>query len=277
MPLLQVSDNLDATLRASRRWLINGPPNSGKTGSIYTAKGPVMAITCPQEKGDATMPLKTRDGHPVKHWKFDTDPNAQGVSWAQDIESVRRLIREIAAGKHGPCHTLFIDGAHKLYDSMFKANCGGSVKNIEEKAVGRKYGETHEDFQSVLDLANRSPIPCVIWTCWDGVKVDSEVDKVTKDSPRSVYVGLPGAMGRKVMGEFSFVLHAHTLGQGTGKQYKWRLEPQGDIESAGRKIRRDLIDRIKLETTMVQDFEAFDKVLTDEISKAWNEVQGGAK
>ena len=37
MPLIQVSDNLDATLRASRRWLINGPPNSGKTGSIYTA------------------------------------------------------------------------------------------------------------------------------------------------------------------------------------------------------------------------------------------------
>lgn len=277
MPVIEVSSNLDATLKAGRRWLINGPPNSGKTASVYTARGPVIAITCPQEKGDATMPLTTRDGKPVKHFKVDIDPAQLGVSWANEVESIRRLIREISAGKHGPCTTLFMDGAHKLYDSIFKAACGGSVKNIEEKAVGRKYGESHEEFQNILDLTNRSPIPYVIWTCWDGVKVDSEVDKVTKDSPRSVYVGLPGAMGRKVMGEFSFVLHAHTMGQGTGKQYKWRLEPQGDIESAGRKIRRDLIERIKLETTMTQDFEAFDKVLTDEITKAWTETQGGAK
>ena len=277
MPVSLVSDNLDATLRASRRLLLNGPPNSGKTGSVYTAKGPVIAITLPQEKGDASMPLKTRDGQPIKHFKFDIDPSKEGISWAQEVESVRRLIREISAGKHGTCATLFLDGAHKLYDTIFKANCGGSVKNIEEKAVGRKYGESHGDFQEILDLANRSSIPYVIWTCWDGVKVDSEVDKVTKDSPRSVYVGLPGAMGRKVMGEFSFVLHSFTMGQGTGKQFKWRLEPQGDIESAGRKIRRDLIERIKIEQTVPQDFEAFDKVLTDEISKAWAETQGGAK
>ena len=277
MPLIQVSDNLDATLRASRRWLINGAPNTGKTGSVYTAKGPVIAITLPQEKGDATMPLKTRDGHPVKHFKFDIDPAKEGISWAQEVEAVRRLIREISAGKHGPCSTLFLDGAHKLYDTIFKGNCGGSVKNIEEKAVGRKYGESHEEFQNMLDLTNRSPIPYVIWTCWDGVKVDSEVDKVTKDSPRSVYVGLPGAMGRKVMGEFSFVLHSSVLGQGDGRQFKWRLQPQGDIESAGAKVRRDLIDRIKLPTVLPQDFEAFDKVLTDEISKAWAETQGGAK
>mgnify|MGYP001587682817 FL=1 len=277
MPLVEVSANLEATLRASRRWLINGPPNSGKTGSVYTAKGPVIAITLPQEKGDASMPLTTRDGKPIKSFKFDIDPAKEGVSWAQEVEAVRRLIREISAGKHGACSTLFLDGAHKLYDTIFKGNCGGSVKNIEEKAVGRKYGESHSDFQEFLDLANRSPVPYVIWTCWDGVKVDSEVDKVTKDSPRSVYVGLPGAMGRKVMGEFSFVLHSFTMGQGTGKQFKWRLEPQGDIESAGRKIRRDLVDRIKLDMIQPQDFEAFDKVLTDEISKAWQETQGGAK
>ena len=126
----------------------------------------------------------------------------------------------------------------------------------------------------MLDLTNRSTIPYVIWTCWDGIKVDSEVDKVTKDSPRSVYVGLPGAMGRKVMGEFSFVLHSSILGQGDGKQFKWRLQPQGDVESAGAKVRRDLVERIKLPTVMTQDFEAFDKVLTDEITKAWQETQG---
>ena len=273
MPLTEVSASLEATLRASRRWLINGPPNSGKTGSVYTAKGPVVVITMPQEKGDATVPLTTRDGKPVRHFKTEIDTSKDGISWAQEVENVRKLIKEVSAGKLGPCNTLFLDGAHRLYDSIFRSNCGGSVKNIEERAVGRKYGESHGDFQEFLDLTNRSPIPYVIWTCWDGVKVDSEVDKVTKDSPRSVYVGLPGAMGRKVMGEFSFVLHSFTMGQGTGKQFKWRLEPQGDVESAGRKIRRDLIDRIKMETVLSQDFEAFDKVLTDEITRAWTEVQ----
>ena len=279
MPVTLVSDNLDATLRAGRRLLVNGPPNSGKTGSVYTAKGPVCAITMPQEKGDASMPLKTRDGQPIKHWKFDIDPNAQAVSWAQEVESVKRLIREIAAGKHGPCTTLFLDGAHKLYDSIFKANCGGSIKNIEEKFVGRKYGESHGDFQEFIDLANRSSIPYVIWTCWDGVKADEEVGKITKDSPRSIYVGLPGEMGKKkILGEFPFVLSSFTLGQGTGKQFKWRTQPQGDIEGAGMKIRRDIMERIKIEQTVPQDFEAFDKVLTDEITRAWTEVnQGGAK
>ena len=273
MPVTLVSDNLEHTLRSSRRWLINGAPNSGKTGSIYTAKGPVVAITLPQEKGDASMPLKTRDGQVIKHFRFDIDPNKEGISWANEVESVRRLIREVSAGKHGPCNTLFLDGAHKLYDTIFRSNCGGSSKNVDEKLIGRKYGESHEEFQNILDLANRSTIPYVVWTCWDGVKVDSEVDKPTKDSPRSVYVGLPGAMGRKVMGEFSFVLHSYTMGMGQARQYKWRLEPQGDVESAGKKIRRDLIDRIKLDSTMTQDFEAFDKVVTDEITKAWKEVQ----
>ena len=277
MPVSLVSDNLDATLRAGRRILLNGPPNSGKTGSIYTAKGPVVAVTLPQEKGDASMPLKTRDGLPIKHFRFDIDPTKDAVSWANEVEAVRRLVKEIAAGKHGPCTTLVMDGGHKLYDTIFKAACNGSVKNIDEKLVGRKYGESHEEFQGFLDLTNRSTIPYVIWTCWDGVKVDSEVDKVTKDSPRSVYVGLPGAMGRKVMGEFSFVLHAFTQGAGEGKLFKWRMQPQGDIESAGAKIRRDLLERIKLPSTMPQDIEAFDKLLTDEISKAWTEAQGGAK
>lgn len=272
MPLIEVSTSLEATLHASRLLLVNGPPNSGKTGSLYTAKGPLIAITLPQEKGDGTMPLKTRDGHVVKHFKSDIDPNAVTINWRGECDLVIKLIKEIAAGKHGPCTTLAMDGAHKLYDTMFRANCGGSVKAIEEKAVGRKYGETHGDFSAVMDLVNRSRIPYRIWTCWDGVKVDDQVSKVTKDSPKSIYVGLPGQMGRNVLGEFSFVLNSYTMGGGEGKKFKWRLEPSGDYENAGKKIRRDLIEKIKLPSTMDQDFTALDDLLTEQLTIAWKET-----
>src|SRR5574341_393636 len=133
MPLTVVHTNLDEVLKSTRRLLVNGPPNSGKTGSIWTAKGPVIAVTLPQEKGDATMPLKTRDGLPVRHFKFTLDPNKPDVSYRAEVDAVNTLIKEVAAGKHGPCTTLFLDGAHKYYDTIFRANCGGSSRNIDDK------------------------------------------------------------------------------------------------------------------------------------------------
>jgi hypothetical protein len=270
--LVEVTSSLERVLFSSRRMLENGPPNSGKTGACWTAKGPIVHVTLPQEKGESTVPLQSRDGLPVKHFKFELDPNAADINYRSEVVAVVKLIKEIIAGKHGPCTTLVLDGAHKLYDTIFRANCGGSSKMIDDKFIGKKYGESHEEFGAILDLANRSSIPYVIWTCWDGVKVDSQVDKPTKDSAKSVYVGLPGKLGRDVMGEFAFVLHNYTVGNGSGKQYKWRLEPQGDIESAGRKIPRDLVSKLSLPSTIDQDFGALDKLLTTEITRAWTEI-----
>jgi hypothetical protein len=272
MPLIEVTASLDRVLHSTHRILQNGAPNSGKTAAIWTAKGPVTVITLPGEKGDASIPLTTRDGISVKSFKFDLDPNAPGISYRTEVDAVVKLIKEVIAGKHGPCNTLLLDGAHKLYNAIFMAACGGSPTSIDDKFVGRKYGESHLEFGAILDLVNRSTIPYVVWNCWDGVKVDSQIDKPTKDSPKSVYVGLPGKMGRDVVGEFAFVLHNYTVGAGSGRQYKWRLEPQGDIESAGRKIPRDLVSKLSLPSTIDQDFGALDKLLTTEITRAWQEI-----
>jgi len=272
MSLIDVTASLARVLHASRCYLENGPPNSGKTGAIWTAPGPTIVITLPQEKGDASVPIKGRDGLPIKHFKFDLDPNKEGVSYRNEVEAVRKLIRDIIAGKHGDVTTLVPDGAHKLYDTIFRANCGGSSKNVEDKFVGKKYGESHEEFSEFVDLVNRSNIKYRIWTCWDGVKVDSQVEKPTKESPRSVYVGLPGKMGRDIMGEFAFVLHNYVMGSGEGKQFRWHLDSQGDVESAGRKIPRDLVSKLKLPATIAQDFDVLDRLLTEQITKAWSEV-----
>jgi len=275
MGLIEVTVSLESVLHASRCYLENGPPNSGKTGALWTAPGPTIILTLPQEKGDASIPLKGRDGLPIKHFKFDLDPNKEGVSYRNEVAAVKLLIRGIIAGQYGDVNTLAMEGAHKLYDTIFRANCGGSSKNIDDKFIGKKYGESHEEFSEFIDLVNRSRIKYRIWTCWDGVKVDSQVEKAGKDSPKSVYVGLPGKMGRDVMGEFAFVLHNYTMGAGTDKKFRWHLDPQGDVESAGRKIPRDLVSKLNLPSAIEQDFAALDKLLTDQITKAWGEVHPG--
>lgn len=259
-----------ATIRLLRRWLVNGPPNSGKTYSWQTLPGPVQAITYPRELGHITMPWKTLDGQELKHWYWELDPTKE-FDWKQLCNEVTNTTLDILMGKHGPCETFVGDGIHKLYSAMFMAECDGKPELVPEGGVGMKYANTHQRFWKYVDMVLASPVPRVAMACWDGADKDNSLDK-SKDASRHFYPDLPGQAAKQIMGKFSVVFSSKVIGTGDAQMFRFQTRAGGDTRGAGVKVPPHVREAVKkiLDFEIEQDWTAFDVKMVKAVTDSWN-------
>ena len=275
MPPIEGHLSLEQTVKLLRRWLVNGPPNSGKTFSWYTLPGKaIQAITYPRELGHITMPWATKAGVPIKHYYWELDV-AQEIDWKRLATEVEVVTREILLGKKGPCDTFVGDGLHKLYSVMFMAECEGHPELVDEKLVGRKYGNTHERFWKYIDMVLACGIPYVAMSCWDGADKDNVLDK-SKEATRHMYPDLPGQAAKQIMGKFSVVFSARTIGTGDAQMFRFQTRAGGDTRGAGVKVPPHVKDAVKkiLDYELEQDWSAFDTKMVKAVTEAWTITQG---
>lgn len=260
MPFIKADENL-WRWSASRK-LIVGPPNSGKTTSLRTAKTPCFTISSPGEMGVNSLPR----GEGFENFVWQASPEDKQDSKSV-LNDVRQLAVDIITGKHGTCKTLVVDGVHKLGYYHLDAASNGTWfrgKDFEiERAFGKvdPYSKSYSTFEDFLKLVWFSPIENVIMTSWDGIEPGS-FGGVKVDGGR-VYPGMHGKLAKTIMGYFSFVLYAQknfkpVQGRMT-PVYEWQIKENKEVAGAAIKLDPALV--AKLPDSIPQDFAALDERL----------------
>ena len=260
---------------STRRMLLMGPPNGGKT-TIFCEQWPQPAaiVSVPGEKGHDSIP-KGMPGLTPYIWR--NDPTTKQSSYAI-IQEVERTVMDICAGKRGEVTSLCIDGIHKYYDYIldfvtgglfFSAQASGKLdkEGNEEWFNPVLYARAHERFKWFITSVNETSVPYILWTCWDGREPDIPG---VKRSPSHIYPDLPGKMAKRVVGEFAVTLFqrmdlALTL---PGKRAKvtWQLIPEGDVWGAAIKAPVDVT------TKLPKTIDANLKLLEQTLEKAFQEA-----
>lgn len=254
MAYIEQSADHSAWSRRARRVLINGPPNSRKTSSLATWPGELIIQSYPGEKGTSSIPTTTVDGKLVKAFVFDQPEVAAEMNWATVVKETKQLAIDIVGGKHGPVVTYAGDGLHKLYACfLHEATFGASAKGQDFDA--KLYGAASQRFFGFIDLLMRSPVPNVVFTCWDGHEKDDPDERGTAPS-RHIFPELPGQAAKRVMGEFSVVVYANR--DATGK-YCWQTQPAGKVWGAGVKMPLEIAKTLPI--TLEQDWRLLEKAL----------------
>lgn len=252
--------------------LQQGPPNSGKTHSVcQTWPRPLHIQVAPGERGDATIPRGVAGVFP---YIWEDDP-IEKLSSGAVVLAVETLAFEILGGKYGPVESYCFDGFHKYYGYVLDWISGGQLfkgeplgNDTDPYASARIYNRARERARYFVQRVNASPIPNVVWTCWDG----READDPTKGfkSQTHVFPGLPGQAAKEFMGEFGLVVHSRILwGQRQPKgraPAKWQLLPEGDVWGASVKAPIEVVE--KLPPYCDQDYHVLKKLLED----AWMSV-----
>lgn len=271
----------DALLKGLRRRLLNGPPNSGKTGSLWTLPGPLAVLTAPGEKGYTAVPLRTRDGHPVKHWHVEIDASEYSkIPWRPLANGYYKLSREVLSGQHGKFASVAFDGIHKFLNTILMSNCNGDMDTVDEKKRGGVYGTTNDEFIRWLLMVLASSVENIVCTVWDEPEKVNPLD-TSAQAKKHMLPALYGKLAMRVMGEFGCVLATSKIGSGDGAEFRWRPKTSGDIQGAGIKLPVEIMKAIKLPDLMPQDFQKLDDLLVKEVSRVWDEIhkpiEGGAK
>ena len=264
----------DSKTASIHRLLIQGGPNSGKTASVCnTWPRPLHIIVAPGEMGDATIPRGV-EGLTPHVW---SDDPIEKMSSANVIIAVETLAWEILGGKHGPVESFCFDGFHKYYGYVLDWLSGGALFKGEEIGGGgdqwasaRIYNRAREHARYFVQRVNASPVPNVVWTCWDGKEAD---DPGKRGSPSHIFPNLPGAAAKEFMGEFGLVVHSRIhWGQRQPKgpaPAKWQLIPEGEVWGAAVKAPIQVIE--KLPVYCDQSYPVLKKLLED----AWASTRSG--
>ena len=262
MPYSTPTDTKTASIH---RMMEQGPPNSGKTGAICrTWPRPLHIVVAPGEQGDATIPRGVEGIYP---YVWQADP-VEKLASSTVVTAVETLVWDILGGKQGPVESFAFDGFHKYYGYVLDWMSGGSLfrgENLgnpeDPYSSARIYNRAREYARFFVQRVNASPVPNVVWTCWDGREAD-DPSKGFK-SQTHIFPGLPGQAAKEFMGEFGLVVHTRILwGQRQPKGLapaKWQLLPEGDVWGACVKAPADVI--AKLPAYCEQSYPVLKKLL----------------
>ena len=255
MPLNEVTDLESFWRSRSTCWLISGPPNSGKTGSLPTFlendKERIAYVAYPGEEGAGTFPAQAL-GDRAKIWVgSDLSDPSKPVDWAAELRSVKQVTTDILAGKHGAFDVFAGDGLHKLHGLFLAVATGGeSMKSYDFDA--KCYGEAWKGFIQYLRLCFRSAgVRKKVWTIWDGREKD-DPDAKDKDTQKHIFPELPGKGAKEIMGEFGVVVYATVKGVAEGARYEWQTKPFGKVWGCGIKAPVTVTKGVK--TFVPQDY-----------------------
>jgi hypothetical protein len=221
------------------RVLVSGEPDAGKTTALRTWDKPIHIVSVPGEQGTAALPV----GDGITTHVFQPPDPSKPRAWGQEWAETEALCLAIAAGKHGECATLAIDGLHKLYDLAMAVVTNGASMSKDGDFEARKYGNGWNLFKLFLDRVYASAVPNVVMTCWVDLEKD-DPDNRAKDAPRSILPALPGKSAQRILGEFAIRLVAFAEGTGQGRRYYWATQPQGKIKGAGIKGPIEVVSKI---------------------------------
>lgn len=254
MPFIEQHADPAAWARRARRVLVNGPPNTWKTSSLATWPGPLVVVSYPGEKGTTSIPVATRDGHPVTAYVWDG--GGDGVlNWTGVLAEVQKITFE--ALKSGKYATFAGDGLHKLYDIFLNAVTSGA-KSKGEDFDPKKYGAASSLFLSYIDRVMASDVGHVVMTAWTELEKD-DPDEKGREISRHYLPRLPGKLAMDIMGEFSVVLYAIREGAGPATRFSWQTAPIGRVWGAGAKVPSEIAARLPIKVP--QDWAALEKVL----------------
>ena len=243
--------------RASRRWLLSGPPNSGKTTSFRTFPQPVIVQSYLMEKGYSSIQGVNRAFVPR-----DFDP-LEVPNWQSVINDTQKLTAEIISGKYGECKTFAGDGLHKLFEAYLAAATGGaSIRGEEFEA--KLYMNAANRFFGYVNMVYNSKVPIAVFTVWDGLEKDNPEDR-DKHATSHIFPELPGKSAKRIMGEFAVALGTKIEGTGKAARYLWQTKPQGRVWGAGMKIPVEVYEKIP--DFVTQDYNVLAPYLKPNINK----------
>ena len=253
---------------SARRMLIQGAANMGKTASVYlTWPKPIHFQVYPGEKGFDTIPRGKPD---ITPHLWTADP-VSSLASSVVVNEVEKLTWEILDGKRGPITTFCGDGLHKYYYYVLDMISGGQLARGESPGEGgdvwagpRIYDRARNHFRFCLNRIMASPVPYIVFTCWDGKEAEKPG---VKGSAMFTYPDFPGKSAKEIMGEFSVTVYA-TLDWGNrqpGKPPKtdWQLLPEGDIRGANIKAPPEMM--MHLPAHIPQSLP----LLEETLEKAW--------
>lgn len=234
----------DAWKRIFRRTLENGPPLSGKTTAMKTWPPKRHLIIAPGELGHSS--ILPDDDTRMYFWEFD--PTASRTDYKKVLVELEIVVREILCGKYGEVVTFGLDGLHKLYYVIMKAN--GFTIDTDT----REYARYHEAFTQLIGPILGSNVPYIVMTCYDGQEAIEAGSKVTQVFPQ-----LPGRMAKEVMGLFPVVLHTKRVGDGQKQQFLWELKASGKMQGAGMHLPVEIAAKFPAE--MDQDWRQVEAII----------------
>ena len=259
----------DSILASIYRMLIQGPPNSNKTGSVCQTwpKSPEKKLhiqVMPGEHGDATIP---RGDPSIVPYIWTVDPIEQLTS-AAVIAAVEKQTWQILG--RPDIESFCIDGIHKFYDYYLDDVSGGQLFRGEKLGdpqdpyIGAAmFNRARKRFMEYVKRVNASPVTNVVWLCWDGREADDPTKGFKGQS--HIFPNLPGAAAKEFMGEFGLVVHSRIQwGLRQPKSLapaKWQLLPEGDVWGASVKAPAKVIK--KLPAYCDQDYTVLKKLLED--------------
>ena len=236
--------------RLSRRVLIAGSPNMGKTTSLLTWPRPLAVVVCPGELGLTSIPAAP-----------DVDVYTQDVDWSKDISwqtVVDTFKKDMATAlTDSRYQTVACDGLHKAHWAYLNMVNGGAPARGEKLDARKAYPPANAKFFGDLRAWLMATTPNLVFTVWIGR------DKQDPDNPESksvIFPALPGQAGELVVGEFAVCLHAEREGTGPAARYIWRTQPNPSVFGVGIKAPPDVAKRIP--ATVVQDWTKLAAVLT---------------
>lgn len=224
--------------------LVNGPPLSGKTTSFLTFPPKRHILVAPGELGHSSV--REDDDTKLYYWEFD--PGSTNIQYKRIWLYVQKLTSEILSGKQGEVTTFGVDGLHKLYYVIMKAN------GFSPASDPKDYVKYHEEFSNYMHAILGSSTPYVVASAYDGNEALEAGSKITQ-----VFPDLPGKMAKQIMGMFPCVLHSERQGDGDKEKFVWRLRSTGKVQAAGVHLPADIRNRFPAEVE--QDWRKIEEII----------------
>jgi len=240
------------------RVLINGEPNSGKTTSLLTFPSPRVVMNFPGEKGYDTLP---QDNPETMVRVYAPDKLAVKANSAQILAEVEKATVQLLATLG--LQTFCGDGLHKLMAYAMDAMSGGAyfAGDPTQTASGanpdvldpRVFGQAERWLFGYLNTVMQSPVPYVVFTCWDADKPERKASKAKgekwSDIPTHRMPALFGQTSKSIMGEFSVVVHASKgmidpKAVPPVKGWRWQTKPDLDVFGCSIKAPQGISEKI---------------------------------
>ena len=241
MPLVKLSNSGVGIRR--RRVLISGAPNTRKTTACLTFPKPIGILSFPGEKGYDTIPVDDPEIIPVI-WQVDEGKKQDSH---QVVKEIRDASGDFITGKHGPIQTFVGDGLHKFFEYIMDSVTDGAWFSGTEFEP-KMYALAYREFTEYLSRVMHSRMPVVVFTTWDGSEADrpKKPGERAQDIPTHTWPELPGKMAKRIVGEFSVVVHQSLRPTKPGEPPAafWQTRPQGEVMGCGLKGPAEIIKRI---------------------------------
>lgn len=240
MPFKKLDANL--WLRVFSRCLIIGPPNSRKTTSLLSFHRPISILSYPGEKGSGTIPIN-ESGINAEVWEDEEVVKEDPIKLIKEVEN--KTIEMLAAKPR----TFAGDGIMKLaglywrreFNRLTIINDSAKVPATEDEIKLRAYGNPNygstKDVLKYISMVNHSNVETIVFTCWEGEERDDPKAK-GRDVTTHTFADLPGALARRIVGEFGIVLYSHVTQPDVKGESKatWQIRPSGKVWGVGVKL-----------------------------------------